>query len=91
MTTAVRDNPTRQRLELEEQGQLAFATYRRQGDVLYIPHVEAAPALRGTGAAGRLMQGVMEFARAERVRVVPICGYASSWLRRHREFQDLMG
>ena len=48
------------------------------------------PSLRGTGAAGRLMRGVMETARAEGLKVVPICSYASAWIRRHREYHDLL-
>ncbi len=45
------DNAARSRFELEEQGLVAFADYRRRGDHLVIPHVEAPPALRGTGGA----------------------------------------
>ncbi|HTH17820.1 MAG TPA: GNAT family N-acetyltransferase [Magnetospirillum sp.] len=88
---AIRDNPTLGRYELEIDGQVVFLTYRRQGDTLAIPHVEAPPALRGTGAAGRLMEGVMRIARDENLKVVPICGYAAAWLRRHREWHDLVG
>lgn len=88
---SVRDNPSRGRYELEVDGQIVFLTYRRDGETLYIPHVEAPPTLRGTGAAGRLMEGVMGIARAENLKVVPICGYAAAWLRRHREWRDLMG
>lgn len=86
---SVRDNASRRRYELEIDGQVAFLTYRRDGETLYIPHVEAPPALRGTGAAGRLMEGVMRIARAENLKVVPICGYAAAWLRRHGEWRDL--
>lgn len=87
---AVTDNPAQHRFELEIDGKVAFATYRRHGETLMIPHVEAPPSLRGTGAAGKLMQGVMELARAERLKVVPICSYASAWMRRHPEYRDLM-
>jgi predicted GNAT family acetyltransferase len=86
----VQDNPAKSRFELEEDGCVAFANYRRDGAILVIPHVEAPPQLRGSGAAGRLMQGVMEIARAQNLRVVPTCGYAAAWLRRHREYQDLL-
>lgn len=48
------DNTALQRFELEESGLIAFANYRRSGQHVVIPHVEAPPALRGTGAAGRL-------------------------------------
>jgi predicted GNAT family acetyltransferase len=84
------DNRAHSRFELEEQGQLAFADYRRTGGRLIIPHVEAAPGLRGTGAAGRLMEGVLASARSEGLKVVPLCGYAAAYIRRHKQHQDLV-
>lgn len=86
----VRDNRERSRFELEEGGTVAFADYRREGGRLVIRYVEAPPILRGTGAAGRLMQGVMELARAEGVKVVPRCGYAAAWIRRHKEWHGFL-
>jgi len=90
MTDEVRDNPARSRYELEIGGLIAFASYRRQGDVLYLPHVEAAPPLRGTGAADRLMRGVMAAARTAGLKIVPVCSYAAAWMRRHPEYRDLL-
>lgn len=86
----IRDDAERHRFELEENGAIAFASYRRDDGVLVIPHVEAAYSLRGTGAAGRLMQGVMERVRAEGLKVRPLCGYARSWIQRHPEYRDLL-
>jgi uncharacterized protein len=90
MAEQITDNRERSRYELAIDGQTVFAIYRRQGGTLVIPYVEAPPALRGTGAAGRLMRGVMEIARAEGLKVAPLCGYASSWIRRHAEYRDLL-
>ena len=86
----VTDNVAAGRFELVEAGQTAFADYVRQDGRLVIPHVEAPVALRGTGAAGRLMQGVVAHAHAEGVKIVPICSYAAAWLRRHPEHADLV-
>lgn len=91
MSIAVKDNPAKSRYELDVDGRTVFANYRRDGSTLYIPYVEAPPSLRGTGAAGRLLEGVMETARAEGLKVVPICSYASLWMRRHKEYHDLLG
>lgn len=88
--SAVRDNADQNRFELEVGGGVVFALYRRQGSDLVIRYVEAPPHLRGTGAAGELMRGVAEIARAEGRTVVPLCGYASAWMRRHREYRDLL-
>jgi len=90
-TTKVRDNPGKGRFELDLGGQVVFARYARHGSTLVIPHVEAPPALRGTGAASQLMAGVMEIARTEGLKVRPLCSYASVWMRRHREYHDLFG
>jgi predicted GNAT family acetyltransferase len=86
---SVRDNRQLQRFELPTDGQVVFADYRRQPGRLVITYVEAPPALRGTGAAGRLMKGMLEQARAEGVKVLPLCGYARAWMQRHPEFRDL--
>jgi predicted GNAT family acetyltransferase len=83
MTDAFSHNPAKSRYELEVDGLIAFADYQRSGHRLVIPHVEADPALRGTGAAGRLMAKVVETARAEGLKIAPLCGYASAWLRRN--------
>ena len=88
--SSVIDNGARARFELEEQGLLAFADYRRQGDRLMITHVEADPALRGMGTAGRLMEGVLAHARVEGLRVRPTCPYAAAYIRRHPEHADLL-
>ncbi len=90
MSAAVRDIPARSRFELEEDGRLAYADYRREGDVLIVPHVFADPALRGRGAAGRLMQGVAEYARDGGLKISPVCPYAAAWMRRHPETADLL-
>lgn len=83
------DNPGRSRFELEEDGHVAYADYRREGDRLVIAYVYAPPELRGAGAAGRLMEGVLAAARDQALKVTPLCGYAAAYIRRHPEHQDL--
>ncbi len=84
------DNPRLSRFELTEQGLTAFAEYDRDGDRLVIPHVEAPPALRGTGAAGRLMHGMLAHIRSAGLKVVPLCPYAAAYIRRHPEWDDVL-
>ena len=90
MSSDVRDNVDRHQFELERNGQIAFASYERRGPDLVIRHVEAAIPLRGTGAASDLMQGVAEIARSEGRKITPLCGYARTWIRRHKEYSDLI-
>lgn len=85
------DNKDRNRFELEENGHLAWAEYRVRDGKYLIPHVEAEPALRGTGTAGRLMKQIVDYARAESLEIVPRCSYASAWFERHPEAEDVLG
>jgi uncharacterized protein len=88
--TSLRDNAVAHRFELDEAGETAFADYRRTPGRLIIDHVEAPPALRGTGAAGRLMEGVVAEARREGLRIAPLCSYAAAWLQSHPEHSDVL-
>ena len=88
---AVIDNKDRGRFELEENGQTAFANYQRNGLHVVIPHVEAPPDLRGTGTAGRLMDGIVTLARADGFKITPTCSYAAIWFRRHKDAADVLG
>ncbi|HUZ12066.1 MAG TPA: GNAT family N-acetyltransferase [Caulobacteraceae bacterium] len=80
---ALHDDQARSRYELEEQGHVVFADYRREGKRLFIDHVEAPDALKGTGAAGRFMEALVEQARRDGATLTPICSYAAAWLKRH--------
>jgi predicted GNAT family acetyltransferase len=84
------DSPAAGRLEYLIDGQTVFALYRRQPGRLILDHVEAPPALRGTGAAGRFMTALAEKARTDGDKVVPLCGYAAAWFRRNPLHQDLL-
>ncbi len=82
--------PAAGRLEMAFEGQVVFAAYRRRPGCLVIDYVEAPPVLRGTGAAGIFMAALAAKARAEGDQILPICGYAAAWLRRHTEHHDLI-
>ena len=86
----VTDNAARKRFEMLEDGALVFADYARRGDVVAILHVETPPALRGRGAAGRLMAGIAAHLRREGAKAQPVCSYAVAWFERHAEARDLL-
>jgi predicted GNAT family acetyltransferase len=90
MSETFRDNRDADRFELDVDGQVAWADYHRRDGRLVIPHVEAPIPLRGTGASGRLMEQVALAARAEGAKLVPLCSYAAAWMRRHREYADVL-
>jgi predicted GNAT family acetyltransferase len=84
------DNTGQQRFEMTEDGKLVFAGYRLRDGVHALVHVEADPALRGTGAAGRFMTALAAHAREHGLKLQPLCSYARAWFQRHPEARDLM-
>ena len=89
---AVVDNAARGRFELAVEGGVAFAEYQRGGGagraVRDVYHVETPPALRGSGVASKLMEGILAHARAEDFRIIPTCSYAAAWFARRPDARD---
>lgn len=83
------DNAEKHRFEETENGHLVFADYRIRDGHYHLTHVEADPALRGTGAAPRLMEAIVAHARAHGLKLVPRCSYAVLWFGRHKQAQDV--
>jgi predicted GNAT family acetyltransferase len=67
-----------------------WADYADRGEARAVLHVEAEPELRGTGASGRFMQSLADHARREGVMLIPVCGYAVAWFRRHPDQADVL-
>ena len=86
----VHDNQAAGRYELVVDGHTAWADYRRAPGQLIIDHVEAPVELRGSGASGRLMDGVALAARQAGEKIVPHCSYAAAWLQRSASNRDLI-
>jgi len=85
------NNIEKSRFEQVENGLTVFAEYRHHDDRYVLSHVEADPALRGTGAAARLMTEIVAFARANNVKLTPRCAYAVAWFKRYPENADVLG
>ena len=90
-SAAVRHNPAKSRFELEIDGALALAEYRLGNGVMTFIHTETPPALRGRGAASKLIHGALLAARAGGLKVRATCSFVVTYLERHPEFADLKG
>ncbi len=89
--TLVSHRPEASRFEVDVPGGPALCVYRRQVDVLLLTHTEVPPALEGRGIAAALVKAALDWARAEGLRVRPLCSYVVTYMRRHPETQDLLG
>jgi uncharacterized protein len=86
----LRNDPASGRYEMDEEGMTSWADYQMRDGRLYLLHVESPPALRGSGAAGRLMKALAEDVKGQGLKITPICGYAAAWLRRSHDYRDLL-
>jgi predicted GNAT family acetyltransferase len=55
-----------------------------------ITHTLVPEAIGGRGVAADLTRAALETARANGWKVVPMCSYAVTYLRRHPEYNDLL-
>lgn len=86
MTDTVVHNAARQRFELDVDGQTAFTEYRLSSGAMTFFHTLTPPALRGRGLAARVVQAALEYARAERLKVVRCAGTLADTLERILNF-----
>ena len=76
---------------VEENGnKLAEMTYRKEGDSMIIDHTEVDESLRGKNVGYQLVENGVEFARNERLRIVPLCQFAKSVIEKTERFQDVL-
>ena len=85
----VRDNTARRRFELDLDGHTAFSTYRREGSLLTILHTEVPKELNGRGIGSALARGLLDIARAQGLKVKPLCPFVASYMDKHPEYADL--
>ena len=86
----VTHNEDMQHFELHVDGLRALLTYRRFPDRIELAHTEVPQPLESHGLAAKLARFALDFARTNRLRVVSLCPYVSSFIRKHAEYQDLV-
>lgn len=90
MTDTVRDNPARNRFELQTAAGLAIANYRRDDLAITITHTEVPRAVEGRGVGSALVKGMLDEIRREGRKVVPLCSFVRAYINRHPDYHDLM-
>jgi len=69
---------------------LARLKYVRRDNALDLLHTEVPPAAEGQGIGAALAAAALQHARQEGLKVIPSCPFVRSYLRRHKEFADLV-
>jgi uncharacterized protein len=86
----VKDNPAAQRYELSLPQGLAYAAYRKGDGHLVVYHSEVPREVEGRGIGSALVRGMLEDMRTRNLKIVPRCGFVAAFIRRHKEYHDLL-
>jgi len=80
------------RYRLEVGGkEVGFVDYDPVGaSSILLKHTEVDPKHEGKGYGGKLVAGVLDDLRSRGMTVLPICPYAIAWIKRHREYLDVV-
>lgn len=69
---------------------LAEMTYSKAGDTrLIIDHTEVSEALKGKGAGKQLVTAAVNFARQQKIKILPLCPFARAVFEKTLEFADV--
>jgi uncharacterized protein len=70
---------------------LAEMTYSKAGDkLIIIDHTDVSDALRGKGAGKQLVHAAVEYARANQIKILPLCPFAKAVFDKTPEFKDVL-
>jgi predicted GNAT family acetyltransferase len=79
------------RYEIRVGGELAgYAMYQPGDGQIVFTHTHTLPAFEGHGVGSQLAAAALNDARSRGLRVVPLCPFFAAYIRRHREYADLL-
>jgi uncharacterized protein len=78
------------RLEVSVEGGLGVLRYQIAGDTMWLLHVQVPPEAQGHGVASQLTRTALELAKERGLKVVPVCSFAATYIRRHPEYSAML-
>jgi predicted GNAT family acetyltransferase len=87
----IRDNPEKHRFEADlGDGSMALAEYTLPEGKIVFTHTEVPPAHEGRGVGSALIRYSLDAARERGLKVMPVCAFFASYMRRHADVQELL-
>ncbi|MFW0788619.1 GNAT family N-acetyltransferase [Gordonia sp. CPCC 205333] len=95
-TLHVKHSPGQERYEaylLDDDGlpgeRVGYVDYVAEVEQIVLTHTVVPERYAGQGIAGQLVKFVLDDVRASGKRIVPVCTYVRSFIKRHPEYADL--
>lgn len=95
MTTEIKDLPLKdnqeaQQFELDINGHIAFIAYELHHGALALTHTEVPIALEGKGVGSVLVQKTLAHIEAAQQKIIPLCPFVLSYIKRHPEWERIV-
>lgn len=85
------NNKDKNRFELRVQEHLGRIDYIiNKTELIFLVHVEVDRKLQGMGVATKMLQDVFYYIEQQNMKMVPLCPFIASYLKRHPEYQYLL-
>lgn len=85
-------NPDRRRYEAFTGGTgvAGLVDYQETSELVVLTHTEVDPSLEGRGVGSTLARAALDDIRERGLKALVICPFILGWLRRHREYVDVL-
>ncbi len=67
---------------------VAELTYTLENQIMTIDHTEVSPSMEGNGLGSKLIEASYTFAKAENLKINPLCPFAEVVFDRHSDWSD---
>ena len=85
------EDETSGKFYVEKDGKaLAELVYAKRPGRIIIQHTEVDDSLRGQNVGFQLVEHAVEYARQQKIKVVPLCTFANKVIKEHEEFHDVL-
>lgn len=70
---------------------LGLMTYTHAGnDKIIIDHTEVEPSLKGQGVGYKLVEASVDYARANNLKIMPLCPFAAAVFKKKVDYKDVL-
>jgi predicted GNAT family acetyltransferase len=83
-------NSDKQRFEVDTDGSLALLEYKLREHQIIFTHTEVPSAAEGQGIGSSLAETALDYARDQRLEIVPACEFVIAYIKRHPEYVPLV-
>ena len=87
----IRHNEQDSQFETTVDGHTGYVAYDLEDpDRIVFTHTIVPDALSGRGVGGALAKHALDYAREKNLKVLPQCSYIAAYIKRHKEYEDLL-